>query len=96
MTGYIHVQFPVLEESEADLTAVRNALIDEWETMESDVMRILNWNSVAHEQFQNAKAIVAAEANKMNVSLLAGSQVVAQARDIYQTVEARNTSVWIS
>jgi WXG100 family type VII secretion target len=93
-SGFIHVQFPVLEQGADDLMAGHSALTQELQSLEVDLKKMLIWNSNAHDNFEAAKREWQRLANDMATSLQGFGQFIMSTKDHYLQTEANNGSIW--
>jgi hypothetical protein len=91
--GFIHVQFPKVEQGATDMMAACNALVSELESLEADLRKTV-WNSGARQHFEDAKRVRQAKANDMAMSLQAFSGFLTDTHHTYRRTEVRNSSIW--
>src|SRR5689334_1826634 len=93
--GYIHVQFPVMEQGGQDLAQVHESLVSTLENLQNQLATHLSeWDSDARDAYQACQRQWEADANDMAGSLQAFGQFVLQANDHYINTEAKNTGIW--
>jgi WXG100 family type VII secretion target len=93
--GYIHVQFPVLEQGAQDLAGVHATLTSTLEQLQSDLGQHLSvWSSDARDAYNTCQQAWEADANSMASSLAEFGKFVLSANDHYINTEAKNTGIW--
>jgi WXG100 family type VII secretion target len=93
--GYIHVQFPVLEQGAQDLAGVHATLISTLENLQRELEAHLKvWSSDARDHYTVCQKAWEADANQMATSLQEFGKFVGNANDHYMNTEAKNTGIW--
>ncbi len=93
--GYIHVQFPVLEQGGQDLASVHSTLVSTLEQLQRDLSEHLAvWSSDARDAYNACQRAWEADANDMATKLDEFGKFVLAANDHYINTEAKNTGIW--